>query len=270
MLQSWVKRASGKSSLLHSIKEGSSVLVDSSDRTLDTLEVKHEDVLLKIADFGRHDIYEITCPLFLKFMRQVAIVVVKLSEYNENNHNELITKWLTNAVSHMKSGSIVIVATQSDLCTEDEVQEKMGLLKEKVQKWVKEESSFRKKLRPAEENILDKRKIHYFQSSSLTMKGVYDVAVFLFHEAKLSRSVLPKRWTEVYKKMDAETAIGGYFVTETEYQTLFEMTYPCSSFDRFRIFCTMQRVLRNCLHVTLPLPPKSPSKFIIVPMVKVL
>ena len=74
------KTGAGKSSLIHSIKEESSVLIDPSDRTMvvDTLQVKQEDVLLKIADFGGHDIYEMTCPLFLKSTKQVAIVAVKL------------------------------------------------------------------------------------------------------------------------------------------------------------------------------------------------
>ena len=62
------KTGAGKSSLIQSIKGGSPVLVHPSDRTVvvDTIEVKHKDVILKIADFGGHDIYEITCPLFLK------------------------------------------------------------------------------------------------------------------------------------------------------------------------------------------------------------
>ena len=229
------KTGAGKSSLAHSIKEGSPVLIDPSDRTVvvDTLEVKHEDILLKIADFGGHDIYEMTCPLFLKSMKQVAMIAVKLSEYNESNHDELVTKWLTTVTSHMKSGSVCIVATQCDLCTEDEVMEKMMMLKEKVHKWIEEELSFRKKLRPhllkivpGQENILENRKIHFFQSSSMNMKGVHDVEDFLFHQAKFSKSVLPKHWTEVYKKMDAKTAQGAHYVTETEYQSLFKTTYP--------------------------------------------
>ena len=229
------KTGAGKSSLIQSIKEGYSVLVDPADRTVvvDSLEVKHEDVLLKIADFGGHDIYEITCPLFLKSTKQVAIIAVKVQEYNENNHDELVTKWLTTAVSHMKNGSVCIVATQCDLCTEGEVQEKMRILKKKVDNWIEEETSFRKKLRSHQpkimrvrENIFNEQNIHYFQSSSRTMKGVHDVEDFLFREAKLRRSVLPQRWTEVYKKMDAQTALGAHFVTETEYQTLFNTTYP--------------------------------------------
>ena len=229
------KTGAGKSSLIQSIKEGYSVLVDPADRTVvvDTLEVKHRDVILKITDFGGHDIYEITCPLFLKSTKQVAIIAVKVQEYNENKHDELVTKWLTTAVSHMKNGSVCIVATQCDLCTEHEVQEKMRILKEKVDNWIEEETSFKKKLRPHQpkiigvrENIFDKKNIHYFQSSSLTMKGVHDVEDFLFREAKLSRLVLPERWTEVYKQMDTQTALGAHFVTETEYQTLFNTTYP--------------------------------------------
>ena len=88
------KTGTGKSSLVQSIKEGSSVLINPLDRTVvvDILEVKHKDVLLKIADFGGHDIYEMTCPLFLKSTKQVAIIAVKVQEYNESNHNELVNK----------------------------------------------------------------------------------------------------------------------------------------------------------------------------------
>ena len=178
------KTGAGKSSLIHSIKEGSSVLVDPLDRTVvvDTLEVKYKDVLLKIADFGGHDVYEMTCPMFLKSTKKVAIIAVKLPEYTENNHSELVTKWLTTAVSSMKSGSICIVATQCDFCSKEQVAEKMRILKQKVQNWIKEESSFWKKLSSThtEESVLADKKFHYFNTSSLNMKGVRDVEEFLF------------------------------------------------------------------------------------------
>ena len=117
------KMGAGKTSLVHSIKEGYSVLVHPSDRTvvMDTLEMKHED-LLKFPDFEGHKIYEVTCPLFLKSTRQVVMIAVILLEYCENNHDELVAKWLTTAVSHMTRGTICIVTTQCDLCTPKEMQ----------------------------------------------------------------------------------------------------------------------------------------------------
>ena len=227
------KTGAGKSSLIQSIKEGSSVLVQPSDRTVvvDTLEVKHQDVLLKITDFGGHDIYEITCPLFLKSTKQVAIVAVKLLEYGESNHDELVTKWLTTAASHMKSGSICIVATQCDLCTQDEVTEKMQILKKKVQDWFQEELSFTTKIfKPTlvRKNTLSDKNIHYFQTSSLNMEGMEDTKEFLFTTAKSNLSVLPNRWAAVFKKMDERDEKNTNFVTKTQYQTLFRkgMTFP--------------------------------------------
>ena len=230
------KTGAGKSSLIHSIKEGSSVLIHPSDRTVvvDTLEVKQEDVLLKIADFGGHGIYEMTCPLFLKSTKQVAIIAIKLSEYTESNHDELVTKWLTTAVSHMKSGSICIVATQCDLCAEGEVEKKMTILKEKAQNWIEEESSFWKKLisrqpRTITEGILVDKKFCYFQTSSMTMQGLKRLEEFLLAEATSNRSVLPKRWIDVYKKINEETDRGTHFITHNQYQTMFKESIPSSN-----------------------------------------
>ena len=231
------KTGAGKSSLIQSIKEGSSVLIHPSDRTVvvDTLEVKYEDILLKIADFGGHDIYEITCPLFLKSSKQVAIVAVKLQEYGESNHDELVTKWLTTAASHMKSGNIAIVATQCDLCTQDEVTEKMKILEKKVHNWFQEELSFTTKIcKPtlARKSALSDKNIHYFQTSSLNMEGMEDTKEFLFRGAKLNISVLPKRWADVYIKMDELADKNTNFITKSRYQTLFRksMAFPRNVF----------------------------------------
>ena len=56
------KTGSGKTSLIHSLKQGKPQLVDALGRTavVDVVEVKQDDVLLKITDFGGHDIYELT------------------------------------------------------------------------------------------------------------------------------------------------------------------------------------------------------------------
>ena len=178
--------------------------------------MKHENALLKFADFGGHDVYQITYPLFLKSTKQATIVAVKLFEYTENNHNELVTKWLTTAASHMKSGSICIVATQCDLCTEEEVEVKMKILKRNVKSWFEEELLFLKTLRSHQKrtttgSILLDKDIFYFQTSSLNMEGVKDVAEFLFREAKSRRSVIPSRWADLYKKIDEQTDRGHKF-----------------------------------------------------------
>ena len=227
------KTGAGKSSLVHSIKEGASVLMNPSDRTVvvDTLEVMDKSLLLKIADFGGHDIYEITCPLFLKSTKQAAVVAVKLQEYSGKNHDKLVTKWLKTVVSHMISGSICVVATQCDLCTESELQEKMEMLKEKVTNWIKDELSFWKKIRShhpstteARRSIFVDLKFYYFQTSSLNMEGVTNLKKFLFKEANSNISVLPQQWTDVYKKIDEQNDKGTHFITETQFRTLFVET----------------------------------------------
>ena len=230
------KTGVGKSSLTHSIKEGSSVLIHPSDRTVvvDSLEVKQEDVLLKIADFGGHDIYEMTCPLFLKSTKQVAIVAVKLQEYSENSHSELVSKWLTSAASNMTSGKICIVATQCDLCGENEVKEKMRILEREADSWLEEEFSFAKKMTlwkstSAQRSSSVDKNIQYFQTSSLSMEGVKDVQNFLFREAKSNISELPERWADVYKKMDEQIERSINFITMAQYKTLFR---KCMAFPR--------------------------------------
>ena len=104
----------------------------------------------------------------------------------------------------MKSGSICIVATQCDLCTQDEVTEKMQIMKKKVQDWFQEELSFTTKIfKPTlvRKNTFSDKNIHYFQTSSLNMEGMEDIKDFLFSEAKSSISVLPKQWADVFKKL---------------------------------------------------------------------
>ena len=188
----------GKSSLAHTIKQRSPVLVHDRTRVVDTLEVQQDDVNLQITDFGGHDIYDITCPLFLKFTNQTAIIAVKLSEYNRDTHDALVTKWLSAVVSHLKKGSLFIVATQVDLCSSEEVESKMESLETNVSKWVDEEIVFSKK-QSKDFRCLDS--IQLVATSSRTMKGIRTLQGFLFKEALATTSVLPKHWSKIYSSM---------------------------------------------------------------------
>ena len=140
---------------------------------------------------------------------------------------------MTTAASNLKSGSICIVATQCDLCTQDEVTAKMKILEKKVDNWLEEELSFTTKMKlhkstSAEESTLIRKNIHYLQTSSLNMDGIEDIKQFLFREAKSNRSVLPKRWAGVFKEIDEQTDKNTTFITMSQYQTLFRkgMTFP--------------------------------------------
>ena len=73
----------------------------------------------------------------------------------------------------------------------------------------------------AKKSALTDKNIHYFQTSSLNMKGIKGVEEFLLGQAKLSLAVLPKRWANVFKKMDEQTDKDTNFITKTQYQLLF-------------------------------------------------
>ena len=93
---------------------------------------------MQLTDFGGHDIYELTCPLFMKSRYQTTFIAVKPSEYSEEAHDKLVTKWLSTALRHMNSGQIHIVVTQVDLC-EEEVTSKMSILRQNISTWMKAE-----------------------------------------------------------------------------------------------------------------------------------
>ena len=195
--------------MIHTLKEGASYLVDPSDRTVvvDTVEVKDVDVLLQVTDFGGHDIYELTCPLFLKSRHQATFVAVKLSEYNEDTHDELVTKWLSTAMAHMSSGRLYIVATQSDLCSDEEILIKMDLLRKTVSEWMDTEQQYRRKVREGlgepnqEVSKLQNRDVRYFITSSATMEGLDELRKFLFAEAKANKIIIPKHWNKMYANL---------------------------------------------------------------------
>ena len=203
------KTGAGKSSLIHTLKEGASSLVDPSDRTVvvDTVEVKDADVLLQVTDFGGHDIYELTCPLFLKSRHQATFVAVKLSDYNEDTHDELVTKWLSTAVAHMSSGRLYIAATQSDLCSDEEIRMKMDLLQKSVSDWMDTEQQYRQKVTEGSgQSHEDTSKFHhhsvrYFITSSATMDGLDELKKCLFAEARANKIIIPKHWNKMYGKL---------------------------------------------------------------------
>ena len=202
------KTGAGKSSLIRTLKEGRPHLVEAADRTVvaDTVEIQHDNTLLQITDFGGHDIYELTCPLFLRASNSTTFIAVKLSEYCEENHDELVTKWLATALTHMRNGHVCIVATQVDLCDEDEAQRKMEMLKLKVSKWMDEEIKYIEKLNEPSDSSeprhqIKKDCITFLMTSSKTMKGMEDLKAYLSQRGDGSKLALPTHWSKMYRKL---------------------------------------------------------------------
>ena len=202
------KTGAGKSSLIRTLKEGKPHLVEAADRTVvaDTVEIQHDNTLLQVTDFGGHDIYELTCPLFLRASNNITFIAVKLCEYCEENHDELVTKWLATALTSMKNGNVCIAATQVDLCDEDKAQRMMELLKVKVLTWMDEEIKYIQKLNSPSDNseprhLIKKDCIAFLMTSSKTMKGMEDLKAYLSQKADGSKLALPTHWGKMYRKL---------------------------------------------------------------------
>ena len=222
------KTSAGKSSLIHTLKKGESHLVDPTDRTVvvDTVEVKQEEALIQFTDFGGHDIYELTCSLFMKSRHQTTFIAVKLSEYSEETHDELVTKWLSTALTHMNGGQIHIVVTQVDLCEEEEVTSKMSILGQNISKWMESEQNYKMKIN---KELLTKKtsdfkfeNIRFFLTSSANMQGMDKLKKFLFDQAQINKLSLPSHWSKMYAKLLGMKSTDKIYIKMDEAYSIFK------------------------------------------------
>ncbi len=229
----------GKSSLIHSIKEGKSILIPPEDRTIvvDTVRIQRDNVMFNINDFGGHEIYELTCPLFLRRDNQLVLIAVDLAEYCEARHDDLVTKWIATSLAHLRSGTIAVVATKQDLCQE-QVQIKCQEMKMKILAWIKKEKEFIQKLKQSNNNaeqvleMLATQEFPIFVTSAKSGFGLDKVANFL-QENTSKTMVLPGSWVNMYKKLSRRkpgTEHGQNYLSLMESQELFRKSLPLSSF----------------------------------------
>ena len=238
----------GKTSLVRTMKEGKSHLTDIEDRTVvvDTVQMKTGQFLLQITDFGGHDIYELTCPLFLRSANETTIIAVKLPEYSDETHDKAVTSWLSTAVSHMRGqeGSIGIVATQADLLEEDEVEERLEKLKDNVTRWRAKEAEYQSKVHDRDMSLeMFSLEFSYYVTSSKSMRGIQDLTGFLMVEAAARKVALPKHWSDVYKNLLSKKSGKKRFLTLQEAHTLFKQSL---SFFR-KISGSTRRDMEQCL-----------------------
>ena len=143
----------------------------------------------------------------MKSRHQATFVAVKLSDYNEDTHDELVTKWLSTAMEHMSSGRLYIAATQSDLCSDEEIRMKMDLLQKSLSDWMDTEQQYRQKVTEGSgQSHEDTSKFHhhsvrYFITSSATMDGLDELKKCLFAEARANKINIPKHWNKMYGKL---------------------------------------------------------------------
>ena len=244
------KTGAGKSSLIRTLKEGKPHLVDAADRTVvaDTVEIQHDNTLLQVTDFGGHDIYELTCPLFLRASNNITFIAVKLWEYCEENHDELVTKWLATALTHMKNGHVCIAATKGDLCDDDKAQRMMELLKIKVSTWMDEEIKYIQKLKDNSEppHLMKKDCIAFLMTSSKTMKGMEDLKTYLSQKADGSKLALPAHWGKMYQKLLNKQDDEERYLKLEEVYSMFKKSLPLA---RRMAFIGGQDDFQLCLHL---------------------
>ncbi len=147
--------AAGKTSLIRTLKARESRLTQPEERTvvLENILLKLEDVQFQIIDFGGHSVYELTCPLFLQSNTQICLVVVNSTEYTNERHDDLVTKWLKMALSHMTEGHVAIVLAQCDLIEEDvELANIKATLAHCIETWKKKELDYIQMLSESLEN----------------------------------------------------------------------------------------------------------------------
>ena len=91
----------GKTSLLDTMRASRACTTGTADRTV-VLEqgVLNLDKNLSIRtyDFGGHDIYELEYPIFLRGQNIIALIVIDVENYDENQHDQLVTRWLENCI----------------------------------------------------------------------------------------------------------------------------------------------------------------------------
>ena len=134
----------GKTSLKRTLEHNSPKVTLESDRTviLERTVIKlSEGISIAALDFGGHDIYELEYPIFLRGQNIIALIVVDLTTYNQNNHNELVTKWLHNCVL-CADCKVIFVPTKTEQLPLAEVNKRVDMMKECISRWLKGEVQF--------------------------------------------------------------------------------------------------------------------------------
>ncbi len=244
----------GKSSLIQSIKNGKCTLVPPDDRTvvLDTIRKQMDNILFNVNDFGGHEIYEVTCPLFLRRHQQVVLLVVNSSEYTVEKHDELVTKWLVLSLAYMRSGKIAIVLTHSDLCEDKDLKEICKSIGDRIEQWEAQQFKYiRKRFKTHQMaqkalDLLTEQDFPIIVTSSKSGKGLGDVEEFLLKEANRNKSVLPSSWVDMYKKLSSFFGLNKsqHYLTLDEAQKYFDQSSPLLK----QVFQNKRKRLEQCLN----------------------
>ena len=204
----------GKTSLIKSLVNGESTLTKLEERTIaadeETWELM-ENLQFHIIDFGGHDVYELTYPIFLKERKSSIIIAVDLSTISPATVEKNLFKWLHTVLSMAGSSSDIIVAgTKGDLC--NDAPRRLNFLRKSIEEWIEEMLDHADRLLNSEDPFEGKTQIEHFKemavqeirtvaTSSLSMTGLEKLKKILLSNSRENVAKLPGAWYDMYENL---------------------------------------------------------------------
>ena len=149
----------GKTSLLDTMRAGRPCTTETDNRTV-VLEQGvlnlEKNVSIRTCDFGGHDIYELEYPIFLRGQNIIALIVIDVEKYDENQHDQLVTRWLENCIL-CADCNIIFVLSKCENLSQQDIEEKKRQIRLHIHNWKEDEIRFLKEVKRDMEEKAEKR-----------------------------------------------------------------------------------------------------------------
>lgn len=128
----------------------------------------------------------------------------------------------------MRTGHIFVVATQVDLCDDQEVNTKMEMLKNKVSVRMDAELEYIQKLNEKNDICEERQKLHvsFIETSSSTFKGLQELKYYLYDRTKEYSLTLPAHWRNMYRKLLDQKLETRHYLGIEEVGLMFQKSLP--------------------------------------------
>lgn len=207
----------GKTSLSQTLIQGTSQLSDDTKRTVVLDEMPwtpEENLSLQVYDFGGSAWYEIVQHFFID-KHSIIFLVVNLADYKEDSYIDNVEKWLQIIQSRAPGAHLFLVATHTDLMSEDEINAKKASILEamrcrersqveNVQKEIEKLEKLGSEGKTACERVKNSLKnrlilpAKVYSVSSKTLENVAELKQDLLEKAKELGRVIPLSWQQLY------------------------------------------------------------------------
>ena len=149
----------GKTSLLDTMRAGRPCTTEADDRTVileqGVLNLE-KNVSIRTCDFGGHDIYELEYPIFLRGQNIIALIVIDVEKYDENQHDQLVTRWLENCIL-CADCNIIFVLSKCENLSQQDLEEKKRQIRLHIHNWKEDEIRFLKEVKRDMQEKAEKR-----------------------------------------------------------------------------------------------------------------